>query len=112
MATEQIPITPRCPMRTTLELISGKWRLLIVKHLEKEPLRFSELKDCIPGISDKMLNQELQILQESQLAERIVSDPEGQHVTYQLTQMGNDLKPVIEEMTRFGLSYQEYLFGK
>lgn len=99
-------VTPRCPIRTTLELISGKWRLLIIHQLSDGPLRFSELRRRIPEISDKMLMQELRSLIENHLVER----QEGQQIRYQLTRMGMELLPLRDALARFGTSYQKQLF--
>ncbi len=57
---EKVYVTNRCPIRTTLELTGGKWKLLILSQLFQKSLRLSELKASIPDISEKMLIQEPQ----------------------------------------------------
>lgn len=99
-------VTPRCPIRTTLELISGKWRLLIIHQLSEEPLRFSQLRRRIPEISDKMLMQELHTLIENHLVLR----REGPQIDYHLTTLGKDLLPLRDELARFGQAYQQKLY--
>ena len=59
---EEINVSARCPIRTTLELLGGKWRLLIIHQIGDETVRFGELKRHLPDISEKMLVQELKTL--------------------------------------------------
>ena len=100
-----IRITARCPIRTTLELIGGKWRLLIIHQLQNAPLRFSELKRMIPEISDKMLSHELAILTESGLVIRKEHKAAAPVVEYSLDKRGELVKPVIDEMVNFAQGY-------
>jgi DNA-binding HxlR family transcriptional regulator len=101
-----INITARCPIRTTLELIGGKWKLLILFQLAEQPLRFSELKRQIPDISEKMLIQELKTLAESKLVNRINHGEVPPRVEYELTERGRHALPLIEEMRNFALAYE------
>jgi DNA-binding HxlR family transcriptional regulator len=69
--SKAIHVTPRCPIRTTLELLGGKWKLIILQQLmDHDELRLTELKTLIPDISEKMLIQELKVLCLSGLASR------------------------------------------
>jgi DNA-binding HxlR family transcriptional regulator len=70
MKAEKIKVTARCPIRTTLELLGGKWKLLIVFQLAAKAQRLSELKRMLPDISEKMLIQELKNLCDSKLVIR------------------------------------------
>jgi len=106
MHREIINITARCPIRTTLELIGGKWKLLILFQLAEKPLRFSELKRQIPDISEKMLIQELKTLAESKLVNRINYGEVPPRVEYELTEKGRHALPLIEEMRNFALAYE------
>lgn len=69
---EKLPlkITAKCPIRTTTDLVGGKWKLLILFQLSTQRLRLSELKKIIPGISEKMLIQELRTLVDNNLVTR------------------------------------------
>lgn len=100
-----IRITARCPIRTTLELIGGKWKLLIIHQLQNGPHRFSELKRLIPEISDKMLTHELAILTESGLVSREAHKSSAPFVEYSLDKRGELVKPVIDEMVNFAQGY-------
>ena len=67
MTQDKIQITARCPIRTTLELLGGKWKLLIIQQLRSGEKRSHELRELLPDISEKMLFQELKLLLESGL---------------------------------------------
>lgn len=100
-----IEITARCPIRTTLELIGGKWKLLIIYQLAQQPLRFSMLKKLIPDISEKMLIQELKVLIDSQLVERVNFGEVPPRVEYNITEKGKFALPLIAEMQKFAQHY-------
>jgi DNA-binding HxlR family transcriptional regulator len=105
MKEEVIKITARCPIRTTIELIGGKWKLLIVYQLAGNALRLSELKKRLPDISEKMLIQELKNLVESQLVSRTNHGEVPPRVEYALTEKGHLVLPLIAEMRNFAIQY-------
>lgn len=105
MKPEVIQISARCPIRTTLELLGGKWKLLIIHQLRNEPLRLSTLRQLIPDISEKMLIQELKVLVDSGLVKRTNYGEVPPRVDYALTEKGQIALPLIKEMARFSESY-------
>lgn len=106
MDQEIIKITARCPIRTTLELVGGKWKLLIMFQLAAQPLRLSELKKRIPDISEKMLIQELKNLVDSKLVERKNYGEVPPRVEYHLNDLGKKILPLISEMRSFAVAYE------
>jgi len=106
MKSEPLKITARCPIRTTIDLLGGKWKLLIIHQLAIEPLRLSEIKKLIPDISEKMLIQELKTLCEAGLANRKNFGEGRPKVAYALTPIGLKIMPVIAEMRKFALEYE------
>ncbi|MGE4541081.1 MAG: winged helix-turn-helix transcriptional regulator [Bacteroidales bacterium] len=106
MKNEKIYITARCPVRTTLELVGGKWKLLILRQLFSHPLRLSALKASIPDISEKMLIQELKTLVISGLVNRKNFGEVPPRVEYSLTEKGKNVKPLIEEIIKFAQLYE------
>lgn len=104
---EPVCVTPRCPIRTTLEMLGGKWKLLILFQLTTDTLRFAELRRRIPGISEKMLVQELKSLLDSELVERINYGEVPPRVEYRLTDRGKLALPVIEAMRHFAVHYDQ-----
>ena len=105
MNTTKIYTTARCPIRTTLELVGGKWKLLIMHQLYAQPLRLSALKALIPDISEKMLIQELKILVDSGLVHRKNFGEVPPRVEYALSTKGENIRPLIEEMVKFANLY-------
>lgn len=108
MEKQKIHVTARCPIRTTLELIGGKWKLLILQQLlNNEELRLSELKALIPEISEKMLIQELKIMSISGLVSRKNYGEVPPKVGYSILEKGKNVQPLIAEMVNFARRYEE-----
>jgi DNA-binding HxlR family transcriptional regulator len=107
MALVTNQISNRCPIRTTLELLGGKWRLLILVQLVERPLRLSEIRQRIPDISEKMLIQELKIMADSRLVLRTNHGEVPPRVTYELTALGRNILPLLDAMRDFAESYHK-----
>ena len=111
MKSSALSITPGCPIRTTLEMLGGKWRLLVLHQLAGGPLRFGELRRLLPDISEKVLVQELKQLA---LAELLVRTNHGEvppRVEYHLTPLGRQALPVLAATAEFGRVYAEHIEG-
>jgi DNA-binding HxlR family transcriptional regulator len=106
MKSKALKVTARCPIRTTFDLLSGKWKLLILYQLIPQGLRPSELKRLIPDISEKMLIQELKNLCDSNLVIRKNFGEVPPKVVYEITPIGQKIMPIIEEMKNFALEYE------
>ena len=102
-----VSVTPRCPIRTTLELVGGKWRLLIIHQMGEQTLRFGELKRLLPDISEKMLVQELKTLVDNDLIIRHSYGEVPPRVDYRLTEQGRKVLPLIEHLRAFGEEYMQ-----
>ena len=94
-----------CPVATTLELIGGKYKALILWHLAEKKLRFSELKKEIQGATPKMLTQQLRELEAHNLIHREVFAVVPPKVEYSLTDLGRSLMPILVSMRDWGSSY-------
>lgn len=105
MNKQPIQITARCPIRTTMEMLGGKWKLLILFQLSKGPQRYAELRKLIPDISDKMLAQELRQLVVDNLIIRRDLATLPARTEYQLTSQGRLVLPIIEAMHTFSVQY-------
>ncbi len=90
-----------CPSRAALELIAGKWALLIIPALAPGPLRNGELLRRVGGISQKMLTQTLKELQRNGLVVRIERGILPPHVAYRLTPMGRSLSKALIALDRW-----------
>lgn len=92
-----------CPITTTASLIGKKWHPVIIHRLlEKGPLGFNALKDEVDGISSKVLSDSLEDLEEKTLVNRTIVSEKPFRVEYSLTERGESLQPVIEEMAKWG----------
>jgi len=94
-----------CPVQTTLELIGGKYKALILWHLSEGKLRFSELRKAINSATPKMLTQQLRELEAQQLIHREVYPVIPPKVEYSLTDLGKSLMPVLISMRNWGAAY-------
>lgn len=98
---------PRCPVETTLMLISDKWKVLILRDLFEGTKRFGELKRSIGQISHKVLTRQLREMEQDGLLSRKVYAQVPLKVEYSLTELGLTLRPLIEAMWQWGESYQK-----
>jgi DNA-binding HxlR family transcriptional regulator len=98
---------PECPVATTVQLIGNKWKLLIIRNLLAEPQRFSQLKNSIDGISQKVLADNLKSLVDDGLVNRENFAEIPPKVVYSLSELGDSLRPIIEEMRVWGANYKQ-----
>ena len=100
---------PECPVATCVQLIGNKWKLLIIRNLLAAPQRFTEMKKSIPGISQKVLTDNLRSLEDDGLVNREVFAEVPPHVVYSLSELGNTLRPIITAMQEWGTEYKANL---
>ena len=93
----------KCPIETTLSLINGKWKLLILKELSQGAVRYGKLGTAIPAVSAKVLTQQLRELEEDGLIVRTVYAEVPPRVEYSLSDMGTSIFSVFKELRRWGL---------
>ena len=92
-----------CPVELTLRLIGGKWKALILWELMLSPvLRNGELIRRLPGITSKMLVQQLRELEEDGLVTRTTFPIVPPRVEYRLTDLGLSFRPVMEALCSWG----------
>ena len=100
-------INGRCPVETTVKLLSGKYKSTILWYLRDGALRYGDLHSRIPQASQKMLSEQLGELVEDKLISKIVYLVVPPKTEYSLTRFGLALIPLIQEMTDFGREYLE-----
>ncbi len=98
---------PACPVATTVALVGSKWKLLILRNLRQRPWRFNELRKDLNGISQKVLTDSLRSMEEDGIIIRTVYPEVPPRVEYSLSELGESMRGIIDEMEAFGISYQE-----
>ena len=88
----------QCGVASTLEMIGGKWKGVILWHLLNKTLRFSQLQRRIPKITQKMLTQQLRELERDHLIHRKVYAEVPPRVEYSLTIKGESLSDILKMM--------------
>ncbi|SEO81369.1 helix-turn-helix domain-containing protein [Paenibacillus sp. OV219] len=89
-------------VEATLEVIGGKWKCVILCHLTHGKKRTSDLKRLMPGITQKMLTQQLRELENDGIINRIVYNEVPPKVEYELTAYGWTLKPTLDSLCSWG----------
>jgi DNA-binding HxlR family transcriptional regulator len=98
--------TYTCPVDVTLSFIGGKWKLLILSHLYQFKKKgFSEIRDNLPGVSEKMLSQQLKELERDKLIEKKVLSVKPYRVEYSLSEFGKSLSPLYTFVSEWGIQY-------
>lgn len=110
--------SPACKVRITaikdtMEILSGKWKFHILGTLlEGGKMRFMDLLREIDGIAAKMLSKELQDMEINQLISRTVLHTKPITVEYEVTEYGQTVKPIIDEIAKWGSAYRNALYKK
>ena len=94
----------KCPIESTLALINGKWKILILKELSQGPVRYGQIGTNIPAVSAKVLTQQLREMVNDGLVVRKVFAEIPPRVEYSLSEMGMSLYTVFKELRRWGLN--------
>ena len=97
----------KCPVETALDVLAGKWKILILWYLRSEKKRFNELQKLLPRTTQKMLIQKLRELEEDGIVHREVYPVVPPKVEYSLTKYGESLKPILKQMYLWGEIHKE-----
>ncbi|MET0132557.1 MAG: helix-turn-helix domain-containing protein [Kibdelosporangium sp.] len=89
-----------CPVELAIDVIGGKWAVIILAHLKDRPLRYGELRRRMPDVTEKMLAQRLRELADAGLVHR--SSPEPPAVEYRLTEEAGELRPALQALYDWG----------
>lgn len=112
-ATETEKDCPRSilPIRDTLDVINGKWKLPIIGSLMFGKKRFKELEREIPKITPRMLSKELRDLEMHQLIVRKVYDTIPATIEYEITPYGETLRDVMDALKAWGATHRERMIN-
>jgi DNA-binding HxlR family transcriptional regulator len=98
-----------CPLTAALAAIGGKWKLIIVYWLAEAPKHFAALRRVMPGISQKVLTQQLRELMHDGIVKRQPTGAIPAPVEYSLTDYGRSVLPLVETIRLWGRSHMERL---
>ncbi len=98
-----------CHIEVMVDVIGGKWKMLILWNLREGVRRFSELKRLIPGITQKMLTAQLRELERDEIILRKIFPQIPPKVEYSLTEYGQSLKSFIELTCELGKTHINYV---
>lgn len=99
-----------CPMELGINVLSGKWKLLILYHIyQKKIIRFNELQRQLGKITTKTLTMQLQELEKQHIIQRIVYPEVPPKVEYSFTEIGETLIPVLKTLCNWGNEYLNQL---
>ncbi|WP_125561058.1 MULTISPECIES: winged helix-turn-helix transcriptional regulator [Pseudoalteromonas] len=101
-----------CPMTSVMNVIGGKWKVIILFHLRDSTLRFGELKKRIPKITQKMLTQQLRELEADGLVSREVYAEVPPRVEYTSTGLSDELRPILDMLCEWGQRQQHVVHKK
>ncbi len=109
VATLERPAAQCCPkLHEAVELIGKRWSgAIIVVLLEGGAMRFSEIAQAIPQLSDRLLSERMKELEARGIVERRVHPESGVKVDYELTEMGRELAPAVREIERWARRWLE-----
>ena len=105
-AYEEKKELPACPVATSVSLIGGKWKLLIIRNLKSRPWRFNELQRDLDGISQKVLTESLRQMIDDGLVYRNDYHENPPKVDYGLTDLGKEMMPIIDALADFDNYYK------
>ncbi len=104
--TSKILLTPElCPILATLEVVGGKWKPAILWQVRQGIHRFGVLQRALPGITQKMLTQQLRELEADGILNRTVFAEVPPRVEYRLSDHGRTLQALLDEMAAWGVRH-------
>jgi len=96
-----------CPIGLAITLIGGKWKLPILYNLREQTLRFNALKKALPGVTQKMLTQQLREMERDGLLARKVFAEVPPKVEYSVTPIAKKLEPILASLCGWGTAYRK-----
>jgi DNA-binding HxlR family transcriptional regulator len=100
---ESKSIEGECPIQFTLNLIGGKWKLVMLWHLSIDGvMRYGEIKKSLSEITHKMLSQQLKELEADGFVHREEYHQIPPKVEYSLTDLGKSLLPILQSIFNWG----------
>lgn len=112
-STKQVACSSKMMLvRDALDVINGKWKLLILISIVEGNHRFSTIEKSLPKITPKVLAKELKDLEENHLITRTVYDEIPVIIEYEVTPYAKTLEPVITSLSNWGSNHRKRIMGK
>lgn len=105
-------LAEECSEAYASNIIGGQWTLVICSWLSEGKLRFGELKERLPNITERMLTLQLRKLEEHKIISRTVYAEVPPRVEYELTAIGHELMPIIKALENWGTRHKILVDGK
>ena len=99
--------SPGCAVEAALRFIDGKWKGVVLWHLLEGTLRFNQIRRLLPGVTQRMLTNQLRELEQDGLVARRIYAQIPPKVEYSLTERGRTLAPVLLALKGWGDAYGE-----
>ncbi len=103
----QFAVRYRCPLAQTLDLVSGRWKPVILWRLIAEKQTYGQLKKELVGISEPILAKQLRELIADGLLTKHILSTSPPRTEYDLSEVGTALKPLLQELSAWGMKYKE-----
>ncbi len=94
-----------CPVGVTMKILSGKWKIWILFMLAEGPKRFNELQRMKEGLTQRMLTMHLRELEQDKIIVRTAYSVVPPKVEYSLSDLGQTLKPLLDDLQKWGAYY-------
>ena len=107
LKTDKNTCSEECPVSSAIQVIGGKWTIIILYQLRNKTHRFGELHQLIPKITKKMLTHELRKLESNGLVSRKIYAEIPPRVEYTPTELANQLNPALDLLCDWGETYQD-----
>lgn len=98
-----------CDLTYAVCKVGGRWKLLILCKLEEGKLRFGELRNQIPGITERMLTLQLRELEKEGLVKRTVYAEVPPRVDYEMTEIAKELVPIWAQLSKWGGKHRDFI---
>jgi DNA-binding HxlR family transcriptional regulator len=100
-----------CGLDAAVDVVGGKWKPMVLWALSVEPRRFGVLRRELPGVSEKVLTQQLRELERDGIVHREVRTQVPPHVEYSLTELGSSLNRALLPLGRWGDTHMAHILA-
>ena len=94
-----------CPVEVAVNTIAGKYKAIILFHLAKETLRYSQLQKLIPQATPQMLSHQLRELEADGIINRVIYPVVPPKTEYSLTDFGRSIIPIVQSLNEWGSNF-------